>query len=244
MYQKPIDWDQENKMTYTLDAPRDPALDVPDKVNVVLGSRIRAQRIKHDLKITELADLTGLTSSTISQVERAIISPSIATLKKLCDAMNIPISYLFEDAEAPDQEGPAEHGGSHGETEDHALHLKMYDSVNLMGLSPVVHKEDRKFLSPSPGVRYYLLNPNLAGPSELIYNEYDPGSGTGPDLYTHPGVESGLILSGELVVRIKDEVYLLKEGDSITFNCSDPHSKSNPSDVMCTCIWSNTPPWF
>jgi transcriptional regulator with XRE-family HTH domain len=234
---------QENKMADTADTP-EPFAGAPGKVNVTLGARIRAQRIRHNLKITELADQTGLTSSTISQVERALISPSIATLKKLCDAMNIPIGYLFEDADAADQENPAENGGSPGEMEDHALHLKTYSSVNLMGLSPVVHKEDRKILLPNPGVRYYLLNPNLAGPTELIYNEYDPGAGTGPELYTHPGVESGLILSGELDVQVKDEVYHLKEGDSITFNCSDPHSKNNPSDVMCTCIWSNTPPWF
>ncbi|MDR1904494.1 MAG: cupin domain-containing protein [Treponema sp.] len=216
----------------------------PDKVNLALGTRIRAQRIKHNMKISKLADITGLTSSTISQVERALISPSIATLKKLCDAMHIPISYLFEDADAADQEEAAERNGSSGAGPDLAAHLKMYASFNLMGLSPVVHKEERKILSPNPGVRFYLLNPNLAGPTELIYNEYDPGAGTGPGLYTHPGAECGLILSGELVVQIKDDIYTLKEGDSITFNSSDPHSKNNLSDVMCTCIWANTPPWF
>jgi transcriptional regulator with XRE-family HTH domain/quercetin dioxygenase-like cupin family protein len=215
-----------------------------DKVNLALGARIRAQRIKHDMKIVDLADATGLTPSTISQVERALISPSIATLKKICDAMIIPISYLFEDTGAADQQDSVKPNGSSGILPDLAAHLKMYASVNLMGLSPVVHKEERKILSPSPGVRFYLLNPNLAGPSELIYNEYDPGAGTGPDLYTHPGSECGLILSGELVIQIKDEVYTLKEGDSITFNASAPHSKNNFSDMMCTCIWANTPPWF
>jgi transcriptional regulator with XRE-family HTH domain len=221
----------------------------PDKVNLILGSRIRTQRIKHNMKISDLADLTGLTSSTISQVERALISPSIATLKKICDAMNIPISYLFEDTNAADQDrlpSSAEERNRSlgGNIPDIAAHMKLYTQINLMGLSPVVHKEERKILSPGPGIRFYLLNPNLAGPSELIYNEYDPGTGTGPGLYTHPGTECGLILSGELVVQIKDDVYTLKEGDSITFNSSDPHSKNNVSDVMCTCIWANTPPWF
>ncbi|HWQ80071.1 MAG TPA: cupin domain-containing protein, partial [Anaerovoracaceae bacterium] len=74
--------------------------------------------------------------------------------------------------------------------------------------------------------------------------EYDPGSTTGPDLYSHPGCECGLILSGELIVQIKQEVYLLREGDSITFNSTDPHSKRNESDKICTCVWANVPPWF
>ncbi len=218
-----------------------------DNVKIALGTRIRAQRTSHNMKISDLAELTGLTSSTISQVERALISPSIATLKKICDAMDITIGSLFEDkdsfnepAEPEEQKAPSE---NLAETEM-ASHLKLYTSVHLMGLSPVVHKENRKFLSPSPGIRFYLLNPNLAGPIELIYNEYDPGTSTGPALYSHPGSECGLILSGELVVQIKDATYVLKEGDSITFNSSEPHSKRNDSDTMCTCIWANTPPWF
>jgi transcriptional regulator with XRE-family HTH domain len=216
----------------------------PDKVNLTLGTRIRTQRIRHNMKILDLAEATGLTSSTISQVERALISPSIATLKKICDAMAIPISYLFEDAGAEDQEEPVKRNGTADAPPDLAAHMKLYASVNLMGASPVVHKEERKLLSPSPGVRFYLLNPNLHGPSELIYNEYDPHTGTGPDLYTHPGAECGLILSGELVIQIRDAVYTLREGDSITFNSSDPHSKNNHTDRLCTCIWVNTPPWF
>lgn len=219
-----------------------------DTVKVALGTRIRALRTKHNMKISDLAGLTGLTSSTISQVERALISPSIATLKKICDAMNITIGSLFEDtkdsAGAPEEPEEQNTQADSFSEMDMASHLKLYTSVHLMGLSPVVHKEGRKFLSPSPGIRFYLLNPNLSGPVELIYNEYDPGTSTGPALYTHPGSECGLILSGELVVQIKEVTYVLKEGDSITFNSSEPHSKRNDSDTMCTCIWANTPPWF
>jgi transcriptional regulator with XRE-family HTH domain len=63
-----------------------------------LGAKIRAERLRLNMKITEIAELTGLTASTISQVERALISPSISTLKKICDAMQIPIGILFEDS--------------------------------------------------------------------------------------------------------------------------------------------------
>jgi transcriptional regulator with XRE-family HTH domain/mannose-6-phosphate isomerase-like protein (cupin superfamily) len=203
------------------------------------------------MKIAEIAGITGLTASTISQVERALISPSIATLKKICDAMRIPIGILFEDigeSEAPVPPKPPETSLPTRTEADN-----VFDPVNLMKFwtissahqdSPVVRKEKRKFLSPCPGVRYYLLTPNLSGPLELIYNEYDPGASTGSTLYTHPGVESGLILSGELEIQINSEVYTLKEGDSITFNSSTPHAKRNVSNTMCTCVWANTPPWF
>jgi transcriptional regulator with XRE-family HTH domain len=217
-----------------------------------LGAKIRAQRLKRNMKIAEIANRTGLTASTISQVERALISPSIATLKKICDVLQIPVGILFEDsgdAEAPALPKPPPEAPLPPQREP-ADAFSPVDLIKLWTISsahqdsPVVRKEKRKFLSPGPGVRYYLLTPNLSGPLELIYNEYDPGASTGSALYTHPGVESGLILSGELEIQINSEVYTLKEGDSITFNSSTPHAKRNISDVMCTCVWANTPPWF
>lgn len=217
-----------------------------DKLNVSLGKRMRALRMERDMKIIDLANKTGLTSSTISQVERALISPSIATLKKICDAMDIPVSCLFEGDEAGSEEAKAQAGQPQaGQAEMLSyLHMGQQAQQSLLGVSPVVHKDQRKILSPGKGIRFYLLNPNLSGPIELIYNEYDPGADTGPDLYSHPGTECGLILSGELVVQINDEVHRLQEGDSITFPSSEPHSKRNESGQMCTCIWANCPPWF
>jgi transcriptional regulator with XRE-family HTH domain len=210
-------------------------------VTVSLGARIRALRNKRNMKISDLSALTGLTSSTISQVERAIISPSIATLKKICDAMNIPIGYLFandatEECAAPEMlpDKPSIDN-----------FLKLFPAgQRLAGSSPVVHRENRKFLSPGQGIRFYLLNPDLSGPLEMIYNEYDPGTSTGPPLYTHPGSECGVILSGQLTVQINETAYVLQEGDSITFQSAEPHLKKNDSDVLCTCIWANVPPWF
>ena len=216
-----------------------------NQVNISLGAQIRTLRNEQNLKISDLADMTGLTSSTISQVERALISPSIASLKKICDALNIPLGYLFEDADSSNVQKPAAQEVSPKvSSADLETFVNIYPLVNLMGASPVVHKENRKILSPGKGIRFYLLNPNMSGSIEMIYNEYDPGANTGPPMYAHPGSECGLILSGELVIQIKEEIYVLKEGDSITFNSTDPHMKSNESDQMCTCIWANVPPWF
>lgn len=202
---------------------------------VPLGNRIRELRKKKSLKITELAELTGLTVSMISQVERAIISPSIETLKKIGNAMDIPVSYFFVDVD----ESVNNLTQTNSNTEDDDTL-----SITIREESPVVHEHQRKLLSPGKGITFYLLNPNMNGPIEFIYNVYEPGSGTGEGLYSHPGTECGLILEGELVVQIKDKVYVLKKGDSITFDSSDPHSKKNMSDMICTCVWANDPPHF
>jgi transcriptional regulator with XRE-family HTH domain len=215
-----------------------------DQNTAAVGKRIRTLRMEKELKVNDLAEITGLTASTISQVERGLISPSISTLKKICEALEITISSLFEGPESspsspafiPAQETLPPLGLE--------SILRAFPPVNLYGASPVVRKESRKVLLPGEGLRFNLLTPNLAGPIGFIYNEYEPGSNTGPGLYSHPGTECGLILSGELLVQIKGKKYLLKEGDSITFNSFDPHSKKNISDKVCTCVWVNVPPWF
>lgn len=208
---------------------------------LLLGEKIRDIRKKRKMTITQLANATGLTPSMISQVERSIISPSIETLKKIGNVLEIPLSVLFEDTES---HIPAPTSPIINQMSNMEVFLSQFPPLNLYNQSPVVHEGQRKILSPGKGIRFYLLTPNLTGPIEFIYNEYDPGSTTGPDLYTHPGCECGLILSGELEIQIKQDVYLLKAGDSITFNSTDPHSKRNIGDTMCTCVWANVPPWF
>lgn len=184
-----------------------------------LGQKIKQIRMMKGLKVVDIARRTGLTSSTISQVERSKISPTIVTLKKIAAALEQPLGEFF------------------GEQEEETPTPVIYKS-------PVVHKGQRKLLSPGEGVTYHLLNPDMSGPIEFIYNIYEPGAGTGSGQYSHPGSECGLILEGELLITIRDKEYLLKKGDSITFNSSEPHSKQNPGSIPCVCVWANNPPWF
>ena len=184
-----------------------------DDLSIRLGARIRAIREQKKLRVADLADMTGLTPSMISQVERGLIAPSIATLKKIGNSLNIPLSLLFESNDEAHVNGTL--------MQSEALLKRLGNLEPLMkalsliggngngngfaGQNPVVHKEQRKILSPSKGVRFYLLNPDMSGPIEFIYNEYDPGS------------ECGLVLSGELVVQINDSVDTRKERGQHSF---------------------------
>ncbi len=178
------------------------------------------------MKVTlaELAERTGLTASLLSQVERDVTTPSIATLRKIADALGTAVGYFFEDEGKPESIG---------------LRGKAYGKR-----SPVVHEGERKILSPTSGVTFYLLNPDMSGPIEFIYDVFEPGASTGEEPYTHPGVECGLILEGELEVQVGEDTYVLRKGDSITFSSETPHRKTNIGQSRSTSIWANTPPWF
>ena len=205
----------------------------PTELSVSLGKKIRMIRTAKDMKITEMSRLSGLTTSMISQVERGLISPSIETLKKLGNVLDVPLSFLFETD-----------GGEGSSALPQPAEMPEIRPVNLYGASPVVHSDERKKLYPGEGIELQLLNPNMNGPIEFIYNTYQPHTGTGGGKYSHPGSECGLILTGELVVEVGEETYVLHAGDSITFDSTTPHAKRNLSDQVCTCVWANVPPWF
>ncbi|HOJ92361.1 MAG TPA: helix-turn-helix transcriptional regulator [Dictyoglomaceae bacterium] len=65
-----------------------------------VGNRIRELRKNKNLKLEDLANMTGLSLSYISLVERGLKHPSLKALEKIADAFNVPTSFLFtEDKE-------------------------------------------------------------------------------------------------------------------------------------------------
>ena len=60
-----------------------------------LGERIKELREKRKLSQEDLAKVTGLSQSTISQVEREEKDPSLSTLQKIAQGLNIHIAVLF-----------------------------------------------------------------------------------------------------------------------------------------------------
>jgi transcriptional regulator with XRE-family HTH domain len=62
-----------------------------------LGSRLRALRKERDLTQRELASRAGISSNAISLIERSQISPSVATLQNLATALNVKMSYFFDE---------------------------------------------------------------------------------------------------------------------------------------------------
>src|SRR5260370_6753994 len=67
------------------------ALSEPD-----LGATIRKLREGRQLSLKEVAARSGLTQSFLSQVERNLTSPSVASLRKVALAFGVPLTALFQ----------------------------------------------------------------------------------------------------------------------------------------------------
>ena len=90
------------------------------KQTISPGVRLRNLRAERKLSQRTLAQIAGISSNSISLIEREEISPSVATLQSLATALNVRMSYFFED-----------------EAEQKVLHVKaeMRPSINSQGVN-------------------------------------------------------------------------------------------------------------
>lgn len=67
-----------------------------------LGDKIRRLRQAQGMSQRELARLAGLTNGTISMIEQARVSPSVASLKKILDGFGLTLAEFFSAEFDPD----------------------------------------------------------------------------------------------------------------------------------------------
>ncbi len=65
------------------------------ETELALGPRIRALRQSRRLTLRVVAERAGVTESFLSQVERDVTSPSIATVQRIARALDLSIAQLF-----------------------------------------------------------------------------------------------------------------------------------------------------
>ena len=60
-----------------------------------MASLVRALRREQGLTLTQLGELTGLTKSYLSKIERELSTPSISVALKIAKALEVDVSRLF-----------------------------------------------------------------------------------------------------------------------------------------------------
>jgi transcriptional regulator with XRE-family HTH domain len=64
--------------------------------SVQIGPRLRAARLRKGLTLGQVAKSAGLTEGFVSKLERDQVSPSVASLVGVCEAIGLRIGDLFE----------------------------------------------------------------------------------------------------------------------------------------------------
>ncbi len=180
-----------------------------------VGSKIRELRLRKNMTLRDLSKKSGCSLGFLSQVERDLVSPTISSLKRIADALDINIISLFEEKEPP------------------------IDSI------VVKKANRGKFENRRSKVKYELLRPQFSDTSiEALYMYLDPGASSGPNPHSHNGEELVIVLKGQLEIEVGGKRYRLEEGDSAVYNSNIPHRWRNPSDKQTEVIWVNHPPTF
>jgi len=118
--------------------------------------------------------------------------------------------------------------------------LDFYDTAEAH--TRVVRPEMRKVLEAGNGVRMELLAWGNTVMEPHLFR-IAPGAGSG-ESYTHVGEEFLFVLKGELQIRLRDQDFRLRRGDSFYFESSVPHQWTNRSAAEAWVLWVNTPPTF
>lgn len=74
-----------------------------EALSVDVGSRLRELRQERGKSMRALARMSGLSTNALSMIERGRTSPSVSTLYKIAEALEIPITAFFRTEPAKDQ---------------------------------------------------------------------------------------------------------------------------------------------
>lgn len=125
-----------------------------------LGSRIKARRQELKLSLRELAKKVGLTASFLSQIERDLASPSIDSLRKISEALQVPIFYFLSD---PQAKSPVVY-------HDKRLRLTSPDShLTYQLLTPDLNRRMEAFLAEREPGEEKIVEPLRQYTEEFIY---------------------------------------------------------------------------
>lgn len=199
--------------------------DVPD-----LGRRIREERQARGMGLRELARAVGVSASMVSQIENGRSRPSVSTLYAITTALRISIDEVF--APAATAVDPAAQPVP--EREDRALGTR-----SGIRLGPVVTPPARARLTLETGVCWERLGEIPGRPVDFLAITYPPGatSSRSGRLMQHPGAEFGTVVSGELILTLGPEEFVLHAGDAVSFESAVPHRYRNDGAVPAVGTW-------
>lgn len=209
-------------------SPRRAARDVSARVTAAVDGdvprRLRAERERRGISVRELARRLKLSPSAISQIERGVARPSVATLYAIVAELGLSLDELFAHGSDTANDQPPRPGSS---------------ADMPAPRHPVVAEAERVAIELGTGVRWERLTAESDPEVDFLRVVYEVGGSSSPDntLMRHPGREFGLVLSGSLEVTIQFDTYRLETGDSISFDSTIPHRLRNVGDVPMVGVW-------
>ena len=172
-----------------------------------VGTIIRQIRRDRGMSLQDVANASGVSVGMLSQVERDLANPSLRVLTAIRRALGAEVSDLF-------QEPPR------------------------INLDPgFVRRASRRPRLELGQLSKELLSSGGHHNLQFMILHIQPEGTSGEAPLSYPAEKGGMILSGELLLKVGDEEAHLTEGDSFVFDSSAPHSFRNLTQEVTKVLW-------
>lgn len=170
-----------------------------DDILTLLPARLKEARRAQGLSLEAVANLSGVSRSMVSQIERGESSPTIATLWNLTRALQVDFAGLLEA----------------GETQDRIEVLRAGDVPKIENMGQ--------------GCRIRILSPpEEAGGHEVYDIRFDAGGALNSQPHTRGAMEQLTVLDGEIEVASGAARNQLLAGDTARYAADVVHSITAP----------------
>ncbi|MGI9510074.1 MAG: helix-turn-helix domain-containing protein [Geminicoccaceae bacterium] len=188
-----------------------------------IGAEIREVRKARDLTLKDLAAEVDCSIAYLSRIERGAARVSVDLLEQISVALDVDPKWFF-----PDRSGSGPLERAH-----------------------VVRKEKRRPLSSmysrsteELGFEDELLSSSLDGGFYLLISRFPAASGPREsplDGYAFEGEQHGIVLEGEILLLLDDELVVLRKGDSFSYPSTIPHRFRNNGRSEAVMVWAMAP---
>lgn len=179
-----------------------------------IGDRLKELRLRRKLSVRAVALRSGISHSSISLIERDLISPSLDTLHAVLDALGTTLSGFFLDIQAASPP------------------------------SPFCRAADMTEIGRLDAISYRVIGMGFPNRSMLMLHEtYAPGADTG-EAFSHSAQEGGMVVRGAVEISVGGRTEVLRPGDGYYFDSRQPHRFRNASDGPSEIVSAITPPTY
>ena len=197
------------------------AEDAQTRSVAAFGLEVRQLRKARRMTLAELAGVSGISVSHLSAIERGAVNASLDKVNRLADALAVPVAWFF--ARRPGT-GPLERA--------HVVRSQNRRNLNLL------YGET----SEESGYTDWLLSSTIGGDFYFGVSDYAPRSeAKEEDMFVRDGEQHCLVLEGEIELVLREEVIVLRAGDSYSIPGNIPHKTSNNGEAPARMIWVNSP---
>ena len=180
-------------------------------VSSQLGKTVQRLRKAYSLSLSELSEQSGVAKSIISQIERNETNPTLTTIWRLAQALDVSIERVLQAAD----DDPFIERTSRGDT-------------------PILVSDDGRcrlaitgWIKTVDWLQWYDV-------------QAEPGGRLESDAHQRGSIESLSVTEGELCVEVAGSVERARAGETLRYRCDRPHviinDAATPARATLVCI--------